>query len=85
MQRKWVKPSLIFFFFNEIPFNATNSGPYYQSMIDTIVEAGPDINGPIRYQIGNTNLEKEVQELKVYINTLKAKWPIYGCTIMCDG
>ena len=20
-----------------------------------------------------------------YINTLKAKWPIYGCIIMCDG
>ena len=30
-------------------------------------------------------MEKEVQELKVYINTLKAKWPVYGCTIMCDG
>ena len=22
---------------------------------------------------------------EVYINTLKAKWPIYGFTIMCDG
>nr|CAN59935.1 hypothetical protein VITISV_001877 [Vitis vinifera] len=37
------------------------------------------------YQIGNTYLEEEVQELEVYITTLKAKWPIYGCTIMCDG
>ena len=26
-----------------------------------------------------------MQDLEVYKNTLKAKWPIYGCTIMCDG
>ena len=26
-----------------------------------------------------------MQELEVYINTLKAKLPIYGCIIMCDG
>ena len=26
-----------------------------------------------------------MQELKVYITTLKAKWAIYGCTITCDG
>ena len=24
-----------------------------------------------------------MQELEVYINTLKAKWLLYGCTIMC--
>ena len=74
-----------FFLFNGIPFNAADSGPYYQSMIDTIAEAGPGIKGPIRYQIGNAYLEDEMQELKVYINTLKVKWPVYGCTIMCDG
>ena len=28
-----------FFLFNIIPFNAADSGPYYQSMIDTIAEA----------------------------------------------
>ena len=49
-------------------------------MIDTIVEASPGIKGPMGYQIGNTYLEEEVQELEVYITTLKAKWPIYGCT-----
>ena len=32
-----------FFLFNGIPFNAADSGPYYQSMIDTIAEAGPGI------------------------------------------
>ena len=74
-----------FSFFNGIPFNATNSGPYYQSMIDTIAKAGLGIKGPTGYQIDNAYLEEEVQELEVYINTLKAKWPIYGCTIMCDG
>ncbi|CAK9156352.1 unnamed protein product [Ilex paraguariensis] len=30
-----------FFLFNAIPFNAADSGPYYQSMIDTIADAGP--------------------------------------------
>ena len=54
-------------------------------MIDTIAEAGPNIKGPTGYQIGNAYMEEKVQELKVYINTLKAKWPVYGCTIMCDG
>ena len=54
-------------------------------MIDIIAEAGPGIKGPTRYQIGNAYLEEEVQELDVYINTLKVEWPVYGCTIMCDG
>ena len=62
-----------FFLFNGIPFNADDSGPYYQSMIDTIAEAGPGIKGPTGYQIGNAYLEEEVQELEVYMNTLKAK------------
>ena len=35
-----------FFPFNGIPFNAADSGPYYQSMIDTMAEAGPSIKGP---------------------------------------
>ena len=61
-----------FFLFNAIPFNATDSEPYYQSMIDTIAKVGPAIKGPIGYQIGNTYLEEEVQELEVYITTLKA-------------
>ena len=34
-----------FFLFNVIPFNAADSGPYYQSMIDTIAEVGPSIKG----------------------------------------
>ena len=72
-----------FSLFNAIPFNEVDSGPYYQSMIDTIAESGPGIKGPIGYQIENTYLE-EVQELEVYITTLKAKWPTYGCIIMRD-
>ena len=74
-----------FFLFNAIPFNVVDSGPYYQSMIDIIVEAGPSIKGPMGYQIGNTYLEEVVEELEVYIITLKAKWLTYGCTIMYDG
>ena len=56
-----------FFFFNGISFNAFDSRSYYQSMIDTIVEANPGIKGPTGYQIGNAYLEEEVQELEVYI------------------
>ena len=66
-----------YFFFNAIPFNATDSGPYYQSMIDTIAKVGPSIKDPTGQKIGNTYLEEKVQELEVYITTLKAKWPIY--------
>ena len=60
-----------FFLFNAIPFNAVDNGPYYQSTIDTIAEAGPSIKGPTGYQIGNTYLKEKVQKLKVYITTLK--------------
>ena len=62
-----------FFLFNAIPFNAADNGPYYQSMIDTIVEAGPSIKGPTGYQIENTYFEEEVLRLEVYITTMKAK------------
>ena len=49
-----------FYLFNRIPFNAVESGPYYQSMIDTIAKVGPSIKGPTGYQIGNAYLEEEV-------------------------
>ena len=62
-----------FLLFNAIPFNVVDSGPYYQSMIDIIVEAGPSIKGPTRYQIENTYFEEEVLRLEVYITTMKAK------------
>ena len=41
--------------------------------------------GPIGYQIDNFYLEEEMKEIKVYIASIKAKLPQYGCTIMCDG
>ena len=53
-----------FFLFNEIPFNAVDSGSYYQSMIDTIAEASPSIKGPTGYQIGNAYLEEECKSLR---------------------
>ena len=37
--------SNFFFLFNGVPFNGVDSGPYYQSMIDTIAEAGLGIKG----------------------------------------
>ena len=32
-----------------ISFNAADSGPYYQVMINTIAEAGPGVKGPTGY------------------------------------
>ncbi|RVW36895.1 hypothetical protein CK203_103150 [Vitis vinifera] len=61
------------FLFNAIPFNAADSRPYCQSMIDTIAEVGPGIKGPTGYQIGNTYLEEEV-----------TRKPIINFMIYCD-
>ena len=52
-----------FFHYNAISFNATDSGPYYQVMINTSAEAGPGVKGPTGYQIGNLYL-KEMKKLK---------------------
>ncbi|CAK9159790.1 unnamed protein product [Ilex paraguariensis] len=70
-----------FFLFNTIPFNAADSGPYYQSMIDTIANAGPGIKGPVGYQIGSSYLEEEVQEFDVYISSMKVSGSIPCCNI----
>ncbi|KAL6321352.1 hypothetical protein AAG906_016407 [Vitis piasezkii] len=40
-----------FFLFNVIPFNVTDSGPSYQSMIDTIAEAGPGIKSHTKLEM----------------------------------
>ena len=83
---KKVKKSIAkFFHYNTIPFNAADSGSYYQAMINTIAEAGPGIKGPTGYQIGNLYLEEEMKEIEVYSASIKTKWPQYACTIMCDG
>ncbi|XP_073138632.1 uncharacterized protein [Henckelia pumila] len=73
------------FIYNAIPFHAADSGPYYQAMINTIADVGPGIQGPSGRQIGGVFLEEEVEDINGYLNTLKFKWPKYGCTIMCDG
>ena len=49
-----------FFHYNAIPFNAADSGPYYQTMINIIAEADPGVKGPTGYQIGNLYLEEEM-------------------------
>ncbi|XP_075483777.1 uncharacterized protein LOC142523929 [Primulina tabacum] len=73
------------FIYNAIPFHAADSGPYYQAMINTIADVGPGVQGPSGRQIGGVFLEEEVEDITIYLNTLKSKWPKYGCTIMCDG
>ena len=57
-----------FFLYNAIPFNAADSSPYYQAMINTIVEACPT-----GYQIDNQYLKEEVKEVEGYIASMKAK------------
>ncbi|XP_075500071.1 uncharacterized protein LOC142538644 [Primulina tabacum] len=54
-------------------------------MINTIANVGPGVQGPSGCQIGGVFLEEEVEYITIYLNTLKSKWPKYGCTIMCDG
>ena len=53
-----------FVHYNAIPFNAADSGPYYQGMINTIVEVGSGVKSPTGYQIGNLYLEEEIKKLK---------------------
>ena len=38
-----------FFHYNAKPFNATDSGPYYQAKINTIAEADPGVKSPTEY------------------------------------
>jgi len=73
-----------FFHYNAISFNAADSGPYYQVIINTFAETGPGVKGPTGYKIGNLYLEK-MKEIEVYIASIKEKLSQYGCTIMCDG
>ena len=81
---KMVEKSMAkFFHYNAIPFNAANSGPYYQVMINIIAEASPGVKGPTGYQIGNLNLKENIKEIELYIASIKVKWSQYSCTIMC--
>ena len=52
------------FHYNVISFNAADSGVYYQTMINTIPEAGPGVKDPTGYQIGNLYLEEEMKEIE---------------------
>jgi len=67
-----------------VPFNALKS-PFYQTMIDTIAEAGPRVKGPNPYQMNGHFLDQQVFELRDYIQGLKKNWKKFVCTIMCDG
>jgi len=45
----------------------------------------PRCKGHTGYQIGNLYLEEEMKEVKIYITSIKAKWPQHACTVMCDS
>ena len=56
-------------------FNAADSGPYCQAMINTIAEADTGVKRPTGYQTGNLYLE-EMKEIEIYIALIKTKWPV---------
>ena len=63
----------------------TASSPYFQTMIDAIAEAGPDLKAPSLRDIYGCGLEGEVAELKQWVDSSKLIWKQRGCTLMCDG
>ncbi|KAL0295402.1 UNVERIFIED_CONTAM: hypothetical protein Sangu_2510300 [Sesamum angustifolium] len=63
--KKVGKATSKFFIFNTLPFNAADSGPYMQSMIDTIAKVGLGVKGTSGYQIGGIYLNEEVEEQNI--------------------
>jgi len=67
-----------------VPFNAVNSA-YYQHMIDAIASMGAGYKGPSAYNLRVNLLKKNVEEVKLYVNSFRSIWKETGCTIMADG
>jgi Protein of unknown function (DUF 659) len=63
----------------------TASSPYFQTMLDSIGEAGPGLKAPSPRDIYGKYLDEEVKELKDWVDSFKTVWMARGCTLMCDG
>ncbi|KAL0444506.1 UNVERIFIED_CONTAM: hypothetical protein Slati_2173300 [Sesamum latifolium] len=62
-----------FFIFKALPFNAVDSSPYMQSMIDTIAEVGPEVKGPSVYQIA---MDRAKMAIKASVRKWEKYWEI---------
>lgn len=54
-------------------------------MIVVAQKSGMGIEAPTPYEIRTKYLDMEVKEMREYVDSLKPKWELYRCTIMCDG
>ncbi|XP_062028688.1 uncharacterized protein LOC133744631 [Rosa rugosa] len=73
-----------FFIHGNIPAEKA-ACPHYQNMVIGIQRAGEGVQPPTPYEIRNKYLDMEFKDISEYVNTLRATWETYGCTIMCDG
>ncbi|XP_078170750.1 uncharacterized protein LOC144565013 [Carex rostrata] len=67
-----------------VPFNASNS-KYYQPMLDAIASFGPGYRGPNFHDLRGYLLEKNIEEVKKFVEGFRSVWRETGCTIMADG
>ncbi|KAL6176613.1 hypothetical protein ACLB2K_053246 [Fragaria x ananassa] len=73
-----------FFIYDNVPAVKVAS-PHFENMVIGIQRAGQGVLPPTPYEIRNKYLEMEFKDISEYVDTLKATWETYGCTIMCDG
>nr|XP_011469160.1 PREDICTED: uncharacterized protein LOC105352880 [Fragaria vesca subsp. vesca] len=73
-----------FFIYDNVPA-AKVASPHFENMVIGIHRAGQGVLPPTPYEIRNKYLEMEFKDISEYVDTLKATWETYGCTIMCDG
>jgi hypothetical protein len=73
-----------FFIYDNVPIGKTSSH-HFQNMVIGCQRAGEGVQHPSLYEIRNKYLEMEFKDIFEYVDTLRAGWETYGCTIMCDG
>lgn len=73
-----------FFIYDNIPAEKANS-LHYENMVIGIQRAGEGVLPPTPYEIRHKYLDMEFNDITEHVNTLRATWETYGCTIMCDG
>lgn len=73
-----------FFIYDNVPANKASSH-HFKNMIVGAQKAGMGIDSPTPYEIRTKYLDMEVKEMREYVDSLKPKWKLYGCTLMCDG
>ncbi|XP_057416031.1 uncharacterized protein LOC130710698 [Lotus japonicus] len=67
-----------------IPFNALQS-PYFQPALDAAVAIGSVFKGPSYDELRVNLLGNCKKECQLLVESHRANWAKYGCTIMADG